>query len=60
VKYYASPSGTSLMRSGGVLPPPDDWTEITEEEFYSRLAETGQDYDRMPVRNLSDVQETPA
>jgi hypothetical protein len=48
------------MRSGGVFPPPDGWTEIPEEEFHSRLAASGQDYDQMPVRNLSDVQEVPA
>jgi hypothetical protein len=59
-KYYASAPGTSVMRTGGVLPPPDGWTEITEEEFHSRLAASGQDYDQMPVRNLSDVQEVPA
>jgi hypothetical protein len=48
------------MRSGGVLPPPDGWTEITEDEFHSRLAENGQDYDGMPVGQLSDVQEVPS
>ncbi|WP_228995213.1 hypothetical protein [Streptomyces sp. DH8] len=54
--YYVSPSGTSVMKSGGLFPPPDDWTEITEEDYYQRLTEAGQNYEQMPVRNLDDVQ----
>lgn len=54
--YYVSPSGTSVMRSDGVFPPPDDWTEITEEDYNRRLTEAGQNYAQMPVRNLGDVQ----
>lgn len=56
--YYASPSGTSVMESTGLLPPPDGWTEITEEEFRDLLAEHGQDYRNQPVKLLSDVQPT--
>jgi hypothetical protein len=53
--YFVSPDGTSVMRCEGVLPPPEDWTEITAEEFHQRLADHGQDYENEPVRLLSDV-----
>jgi hypothetical protein len=60
-RYYASPAGTSVMQSGGVFPPPEDWTEITEEDYHQRLTEHGQNFAQMPVRNLADIQpEEPA
>ncbi|MFZ4266624.1 hypothetical protein [Streptomyces arboris] len=50
--FYASPSGTSVMKSGGVFPPPDDWTEITEADYYQRLTDAEQNHEQMPVRVL--------
>lgn len=37
--FFASPDGTSLMRSLGVLPPPEGWVAISAEEFNAAMAE---------------------
>jgi hypothetical protein len=37
--FFSSPDGTSLMRSLGVLPPPEGWIPMTAEEFNAAMAE---------------------
>lgn len=37
--YFASPDGTSLMRSLGVLPPPEGWMPLSAEEYATAMAE---------------------
>ncbi|WP_030236767.1 hypothetical protein [Streptomyces sp. NRRL S-350] len=51
-KFYVSESGTSLMRTGGVLPVPDGWREISEEEYREQQAAAGLE---PPVVNLAGV-----
>lgn len=36
--FFESPDGTSVMRSLGVLPPPDGWVPLTEQEYQQRMA----------------------
>ncbi|MGW1989576.1 hypothetical protein [Embleya sp. NPDC001921] len=54
-RFYLSPNGNSIMRSGGLLPPPEGWTELTEEEYRLYRADERAPTGRVPVRLLSDV-----
>lgn len=49
--YYANPTNTSVMRSTGLLPPPDEFRQITAAEYEAIRGEP----EHPVVRTLAEV-----
>lgn len=50
-RYYANEGNTSVMQSGGLLPPPEGWREISLEEYEAIRGVP----EHPPVRTLAEV-----
>ncbi|MFF2612372.1 hypothetical protein [Kitasatospora sp. NPDC058046] len=60
MKTYVSPDGLTLMQSGGLLPPPEGWTEITAEEYEQRRVEAAQLAEQRAAEWLAEQQSAAA
>ncbi|WNI20280.1 hypothetical protein [Actinacidiphila sp. ITFR-21] len=58
--FFTSPDGTSLMRSLGVLPPPEGWIPISAEEFNAAMAEHHPEQGPINMLGVKPAGETPA
>ncbi|MFI0934577.1 hypothetical protein ACH4RG_23005 [Streptomyces sp. NPDC021019] len=50
-RYYANPTNTTVMRSRGLLPPPEEFREITAAEYEEIRGEP----EHPVVRTLAEV-----